>query len=523
MIEPPENSYSRMLKSSALLGGASVVSVGLGAVRTKVLAVQLGPQLFGVMGLYVSLTTMIQAIASLGLGQSAVRELAAAAGADNQRRLATVIIAYRRIVMLTGFVGLLMTLAVARFASELTFKNDSHVWAIAILSVTVFFAEIQTGQMALLQGLRRIGFLSAINALGAVCSTALAIPLLLIFKDQGVVPFLIGIGLAQLVVSWLFARRIEVARVKVSWAETWEVAASMLQLGLSFVAIGLATAASTYAIRLVINRLSGESTVGIFQAAYTVSGIYVGFVLTAMAGDFYPRLAGYGDNVEKQNQLVNEQTRLALLLATPALIAALVFSGPLIQIMYSSAFADAAGILRWQVLGLLAKIISWPMGFILLARRDSKTYLASELATNAIHVGLVWLGMSLFGPNGIGIAFTVLYGGYVTAIFILVRARHSYRYQAGTWHLLLASVGALGSAFALSCLPSQVWRTVSGLVLLAAVGTTCLESLSSLIPESRPARLWRAVSGRIAPLRLGLRALTASYKRWADGKEPPTP
>src|SRR5436189_330969 len=128
--EPSSNSYGRMLKSSALLGSASVINVGMGALRTKVLAVQLGPGLFGVMGIYMSLTAMIQSVASLGLGQSAVRELAAAAGSGDETRLAKVITAYRRIVLLTGVFGLLLTVALAYPASRATFKNDTHVWAI---------------------------------------------------------------------------------------------------------------------------------------------------------------------------------------------------------------------------------------------------------------------------------------------------------------------------------------------------------------------------------------------------------
>jgi PST family polysaccharide transporter len=514
-ISPPaSNSYSRMLKSSAMLGGAQVINIGLGALRTKVLAVQLGPNLFGVMGLYVSFTGMMQSVASLGLGQSAVRDLAAAAGSGDEDRLARTIIAYRRIVLLTGLLGLVLTVAFALPASRLTFKNNEHVWAIVCLSLTVFFAEVQAGQMALLQGLRRIGDLSAISALGALFSTIFAIPILLILKERGIVPFLICVATAQLAVSWLYARRVKIKPVRVTWSETFQVLASMLHLGLSFVLIGLSTSASIYGIRLVIGHVAGEGAVGVYQAAYTVSGIYIGFVLTAMAGDFYPRLAGYGDDVGKQNQLVNEQTKLALLLATPALIAALAFSGPLIRIMYSAAFSGASEILRWQILGLLGKIISWPMGFILLARRDSKVFLASELITNALHVGLVWIGISVFGVSGVGIAFAVLYACYVVSIYVLVSVRHGFIYQRGAWHVIVPSLAALGLAFAVTFIPSLLWRSASGLLLLGLSGVICLEALSSLIPDSRPARWWRFARDRLVPLAYVLRVLSAGYHRW---------
>ena len=81
MSETPTNSYGRIMKSSTLLGGSSLINVGLGIFRTKILAVQLGPALFGVMGLYTALTSMIGSVASLGIGhKAAVRDIAEAMG-----------------------------------------------------------------------------------------------------------------------------------------------------------------------------------------------------------------------------------------------------------------------------------------------------------------------------------------------------------------------------------------------------------------------------------------------------------
>ena len=127
MTAQTEKSYGRMLKSSVLLGGSSVINVGLGALRTKILAVQLGPELFGVMGLYSTLILMIQGVASLGIGQSAVREIAAASGSEDQKHIARTIRAYRRVVMVTGIAGLLITLCLAYPASFVTFHNGEHV------------------------------------------------------------------------------------------------------------------------------------------------------------------------------------------------------------------------------------------------------------------------------------------------------------------------------------------------------------------------------------------------------------
>jgi PST family polysaccharide transporter len=396
-------------------------------------------------------------------------------------------------VIATGVLGLLATVLIAYPASLITFKNDRHVWAIAALSVVVLFAEVQAGQTALLQGMRRIRDITALTITGAIWSTALAIPILLIFRERGIVPFLIAVAAGQMIASWWYARRVKVETVKVDWADTWRLSRSMLRLGLSFVATGMAASISLYAIRLTISHALGEAAVGLYQSAFTLSGIYVGFILQAMGGDYYPRLAGVGDDALKRNQLVNEQTKVAILLASPGLVAALVFSDILIQAMYSARFAGAAEILRWQVLGLLGRAVAWPMSFILLARSDSKAFMASELTSAVLHVAFVWAGVSMFGAQGAGMAFALLYFCYGAAMWLIVGARHGYKCSGSTLTIVVAGSIAVAAAFALTFVPSLWVRGAMGGLLLLVTGTVSMEVLADLAPASPPARLWRVL------------------------------
>ena len=494
-----ENSYGRMLKSSVLLGGSSVINVGLGAIRTKILAVQLGPELFGVMGLYSTLILMIQGIASLGLNQSAVREIASAAGSNDATRIATTICAYRRIVMATGILGIILTLCLAYPTSFLTFQNGEHVWAIAVLSVVVFFGEIQAGQTALLQGLRRIKDLTALSIASALSSTLLSIPIVFFFEQNAVVPFLVAVAVGQILASWWYARRVQVEPVAISWRETWNASRSMLSMGMTFVVSGVAVSASAYAIRLAINQHLGEAAVGLYQAAFAISNIYVGFVLQAMGTDFYPHLTSLGSDTVKQNELVNDQAKMAMLLAIPGLVAALVLSDILIWLMYSTQFLGASEILRWQVLGLFGRIVSWPMGFILLARGDTWGRLFSELSAAVLHVGLVWAGVVWVGLPGAGIAFAGLYVYYIILIYWMVCTRHGYELSRSTRNTIVAGTFAIGISFAITFIPSYKWRVGAGLIFLFGSSFVCLEYLTSLIPSSRPTKLWRRIRGNFLP------------------------
>jgi hypothetical protein len=65
--------YDQILRSSALIGGSSVASLAIGVVRTKALAILLGPSSFGLIGLYGSIVEFVRSIATLGVNSSGVR------------------------------------------------------------------------------------------------------------------------------------------------------------------------------------------------------------------------------------------------------------------------------------------------------------------------------------------------------------------------------------------------------------------------------------------------------------------
>jgi len=74
---PPESAtakaekdvYGQILKSTALVGGSSVINIAIGIVRMKAMAMLLGPAGFGLAGLYGSIANLTQNIAGMGCQQ----------------------------------------------------------------------------------------------------------------------------------------------------------------------------------------------------------------------------------------------------------------------------------------------------------------------------------------------------------------------------------------------------------------------------------------------------------------------
>ncbi len=85
-----KESYRRILKSTSIIGGASVINILIGLLRTKVVAVLLGPTGIGLVSLYTSLITAATAVSTMGIGTIGTRQIAEALSKDDERALAVV-------------------------------------------------------------------------------------------------------------------------------------------------------------------------------------------------------------------------------------------------------------------------------------------------------------------------------------------------------------------------------------------------------------------------------------------------
>jgi PST family polysaccharide transporter len=478
-------SYGQIFKSTAFTGGASVVSLALGVIRTKVMAVLLGPAGIGLAGVYSTISALASTLAGMGISSSGVRQIAEAAGSGDERRIATTVLTLRRTALILGFTGAGLLAALSHPVSVLTFGDGRYAGAIAMLGLAVFFGTVAGGQAALVQGLRRIAELAQINVFGAMAGTAVGLPLIWWLGERGIVPLLVAVPATSLLVSWWFVRRVRTTEVTVPWHESASQARVLLGLGLAFMASGLMAAAVAYATRLLIVRQLGLDAAGHYAAAYALAGIYAGFILQAMGSDFYPRLTAVASDHPTVNRLVNEQTEIALLLAVPGVLGTLAFAPWVIHAFYSGGFDPAVPVLQWQVLGILGRIISWPIGFILLAKGMGKTFVLSEVLANAVHVGLVMVLLPLFGIMGAGMAFVGMYLWVTAFVFIVVWKATGFRWSRINLQMLAWMLPLVATMFAaLYWLPAS-WSLAAGAIVTAGAGWVCLRGLVRRLPPAR--------------------------------------
>ena len=459
-----KSSYGEILKSSALIGGSQVLNVAIGIGRTKALALLLGPSGFGIAGLYNSIVDLTQNIAGLGVNSSGVRQIAEAVASEDADRIALTVGVLRRTSVVLGAIGALVLVVFSRQISAITFGTRKYALGVAALSIAAFCKLVSGGQNALIQGMRRIADMAKMSVLSALFGAFMAVTLVCLFRNNGIVLYVIAITGMSLVVSWWYSRKVCTHAAHVTISEVGHEAKALLKLGFAFMISSLVTLVVAYVIRVIVLRKVGVEGTGFYQSAWTTGGLYVSFILQAMAADFYPRLTGCINDHDTCNRLVNEQAHVGLLLAGPGVIATLTLAPLVIAMLYSTKFGASVPILRWICLGATLQVITWPMGFIVVAKGRQNILIFTEVAWGGFSVALGWLCIERFGLAGAGIAFFLSYVFHGVLVYPIVHRLSGFQWSADnvqTGILFFSAIGIVFSSFYF--LPSSIASAIGAI------------------------------------------------------------
>ena len=465
-----KTSYRQIMKATSLFGGVQVFQIIISVIRSKFVAVLLGPAGMGVVGLLTSTTGLISALTNFGLGTSAVKNISESNATQDETHIASVISVMRKMVWITGLLGAVLALVLSRWLSQITFGNKEYTIAFVWISITLLFNQLSSGQMVLLQGLRKLQFLAKANLFGSIVGLLITVPLYYKFGVKGIVPVIILTSLTTLFFSWYFARKVKVRYVKLDSVTTITEGRDMLVMGFAISLSGLATVASAYILRIYISRTGNVADVGLYTAGFTIIGTYVGMIFTAMGTDYYPRLASVAQDNELSRQNINQQAEIALLILAPILIVFLVFINWAIILLYSTQFIAVTGMVYWAALGMFFKAGSWAVAFIFLAKGASRLFFWNELIGNSYMLLFNIIGYHFYGLTGLGFSFLITYIVYLIQVYLVAKMKYNFSFDKSFLLLFFIQFTLALISFVAVKFLDQPYPYVAGVVLIIISG-----------------------------------------------------
>lgn len=476
-----QSSYRQIMAATSLFGGVQVFQIIIQIVRSKFVAVLLGPIGMGIVGLLTSTLSLISSLTNFGLGTSAVKDISEARSTENETRIATVIIVLRRLVWITGTLGTILVLLTSPWLSRLTFGNSEYSLAFVWISISLLFNQLTSGQMVLLQGMRKLQYLAKANLYGSLLGLIITVPLYFKWGIDGIVPGIIVTSVFSLLIALYFSRKIAIKPIKVSRIKTIAVGRNMVTMGFMISLSGFVALGVSYLLQIFISRHGGVADVGLYNAGFTLINTYVGLIFTAMATDYYPRLSAIAYNNVLSREIINQQAEVALLILAPILICFLVFINWAIILLYSTKFIAVNTMIYWAALGMFFKAASWAIAFLFLAKGTSKLFFWNELSGSLYMLTLNIAGYYLYGLTGLGVSFLLGYLLYLIQVFIIAKLKFKFSFNIDYLKVFVIQFALAFSCFLVVKFLDQPYPYIIGTLILTISGGYSLWELEKRI------------------------------------------
>lgn len=447
-----KSSYRSIFKATSLFGGVQVYNILIQVIKSKCIAILLGPAGYGIIGLLTSATELVKQITSMGIAQSAVRDVAEANGTGDTERVNRTVTVLRKIVWLTGLLGLVCVIIFSPLLSKTSFGNYDYTIPFILLSVTLLISQLNAGQLVVLQGMRRLKDLAKASAIGATLGLAVSVPLYYWLGVRGIVPTLILTSLTGLLLSWWFSRKIPITPIKITLKDSLKEGKTMLKMGIAMSVSAIMLSATMFVLKAFISNHGGTETVGYYTAGAAIITTYVGMIFKAISTDYYPRLAAVNTDNNKCKEIVNQQGEIAALIMGAALTVCVIFMPLIIWLLYSSSFMPASIYVVIASVGMMFKLASWLISYQFVAKGESKLFIVLEITANIYMLIFNLLGYKLWCLAGLGLSFTIGYLIYLIHVFILAKRKYDFCFTPSFIRIFVIQLVVLLLALSISLL-----------------------------------------------------------------------
>lgn len=413
-----KTSYSNIFKTTFLFGFVQIFNIIVKVGLNKTVALFLGAEGMGIIGIFNSVINMIKAGSSLGINQSAVRDISEANAKGDMVQFSRIISITNIVILFLSLLGIIVTILLSPLLSQWLFSNYSYTLSFIWLSIVIGLNILTDGQLAILKGMRQLRPLAKASIWGACAGLISAIPCYYLWGKAGIIPSLIITALVSLFFSNMYVRKIEYQSIKLKFREIIVGSKSMVNMGIALMMVTFIGSIFDMVVSAYISRYGSLSDVGFYNAGAAIITSYFGIIITAMSTDYYPRISAIHHDNKLLNIEMNRQSETGLIMMFPLVILFVFLSPIFIEILYSKEFQPTNNYTDYAMIGTVIIVVSNCMGMILLAKQSSKIFIKSVLLQRILCIVIYLFLYQNWGLKGLGIAYVCT--GLIHIIFMII-------------------------------------------------------------------------------------------------------
>lgn len=418
----PASQFLRVMSLNSL---SVAVKLVCGFITSKIIAVYIGPQGVGMVGNLRSLMSFLQTFSSLGFYHGVVK-YTAQFKSDIKEFSNVFSTAFYSSMIVTTITSIVLY-SFASFWSTYLFSTNTYAFAIKILSLSLFFLIINYFLLAILNGLEKYKKYVYTNVL--INSIGLLITLFLIFnfKLKGLFLAIVAIPVISLLITFFFIRKekyffqnLKFKNIKLKYIK------ALAQYSLMSIVSTLLISLALISIRNYITKLDGLENMGYWEAMNRISRYYLSFTSSFFALYLYPKLSKATDNNSFKNEVFKLYKTIIPMIII-GLFVVYILRIFLIKLLLAETFLPMETLFVWQLPGDFFRIISGVLGYQLIARKLTKSYLLTEIfSVSILYFSSIAL-VKIYGFNGASMAYCICYFIYFITLLIYFRKDLFYK------------------------------------------------------------------------------------------------
>lgn len=435
----------QLVKGSAVLTAVGLGEMVMRFVRTKCIALFLGPGGTGFLAQLMIFFEMLRVLGDLGSRRGVIKQIAEQrqAGRDSDRYGEIIKTSYFLAIAASGVTGLLVTIFSPAISQSL-YGTPVHYPFIVFTALLLPVASISTVTASIVKGnLDYTPF--AKYTFASYVVVMIATPFFIYFLRYWGAVLVQGFFFIFPLVSYVIFN----SRSKfISFSKKINIPALREQVSYGFVQVYQDSLLnfSKVLIAAWIVKGMGLASMGLYQVVITFSTVYMAIPIQAMSGYSLPLIAG-AQTMREVTLAINESLRFVMFLLAPVIIGVMVLSEFFIQIFFSRDFLAAAAPLQIQLWGTFFLLTAFPFGVALQARGRLKALLVTATVAPILYAGLFWLLYDFKQLIGVAIAFAA--ANLVSLMIQYYQARRYFDFHLfpKNQRLLIATAVWMGAAW----------------------------------------------------------------------------
>ena len=405
-----------LVKVSSLNAVSTVIKMLTGLVSVKVVAAIIGPAGIALLGQLNNFSTITLGVSSAGINAGMTKYVSEY---SNSRKKYLLFLGSG--YWITIFFSILTSIALiigAGYFSKIILLDEKYRFVFYFFGGTIILYALNALLISVINGFKEYKKYIIANILGSIVGLIFSVVLSVKYGVSGA---LISVVTFQSIVFLLTLVIIH----KSYWFEwktftrkfSWLVAVRLGHYSMMALVSAVVVPVSQLIIRSYIRKHEGITNAGLWEGINRISAMYLLVITTSLSVYYLPRLAELRTKQELRKE-ISSVYKLIIPLLIAATIVIYLLRKFIIQLLFTREFAGMQELFGFQLIGDIFKMAGWILGYLMIAKAMTKTYITMEFVSYSGQVLFSCGFVALYGTVGAPIGYAI--GNVVYFVIMLV-------------------------------------------------------------------------------------------------------